>query len=137
MQSTQGPGHHARLTGTRGGAIFLPYIVFGVVASVVVFVLPLRGMQRRIIAEKRHLQSEVGLRLETTMAAIHRSVDAGEIVEAGKMNDALDALIAERELVDKLPTLPWRPGTLRGLVTAIVLPLALFLVQRVLAEFLG
>jgi hypothetical protein len=115
--------------------VWLPWIAFGVIAAAVVFALPLRGMQQRIIAEKRKLQSEVGLRLETTMAAIHRSVDAGEIVEAGKMNDALDALIAERELVDKLPTLPWRPGTLGALVSAIVLPLAIFFVQRLLSQF--
>jgi hypothetical protein len=63
-------------------------------------------------------------------------VDAGEIVEAGKMDDALHALISERDLVEKLPTLPWRPGTLGAVVSAIVLPLALFVVERALNQYL-
>jgi hypothetical protein len=117
--------------------LWVPWIAGAIAAATIVFALPLRGMQRRIIAEKRRLQSEVGLRLETTMSAIHAAVDRGEIVEASRMNDALAALIAERELVEKLPTLPWRPGTLGALVSAIVLPLALFLVQRGLTQFLG
>jgi hypothetical protein len=109
----------------------------GVIVAIAVFVLPLRGMQRRIIGEKRRLQSEVGLRLETTMAAIHRAVDEDRIADASAMNDALAALMAERELVEKLPTLPWRPGTLGALVSAIVLPVALFLVQRALTQVFG
>jgi hypothetical protein len=117
--------------------LWAPWITLGVVAAAAVFALPLREMHRRITAEKRRLQTEVGLRLEATMAAIHRAIDADEIVEAGKMDDTLHALISERDLVEKLPTLPWRPGTLGALVSAIVLPLGLFLVQRVLSQFLG
>ena len=115
-----------------GWWIWAPYVIIGIVVAAAVFAVPLRGMQKRILAEKRRLQAEVGQRIETTIAAIHRSVDAGEIAEAGKMNDALAALITERELVDKLPTLPWRPGTLGGLITAIALPLGLFVVTRLL-----
>ena len=115
--------------------VWAPWVVAGVVVAAAVFVLPLRGMQMQIIAEKRRLQSEVGLRLEATIAAIHRAIDAGDIAAASAMDDALHALIAERELVEKLPTLPWRPGTLGALVSAIVLPLALFLVQRALSQF--
>jgi hypothetical protein len=124
-------------SGTGNLVLWVPWVAIGIVAAALVFALPLRGMQRRIIAEKRRLQSEVGLRLETTMAAIHRAVDDGRIGDASGMSDALAALIAERELVEKLPTLPWRPGTLGALISAILVPLALFLVQRALTQFLG
>jgi hypothetical protein len=124
---------------TSTGALWLwvPWVAIGTVVAALVFALPLSGMQRRIIAEKRRLQWEAGQRLEATIAAIHQAVDRGEIVEAGKMDDTLHALLAERELVEKLPTLPWRPGTLGALVSAILLPLGLFLVQRVLGQLLG
>jgi hypothetical protein len=130
------PATFAQLASERTALVILPYVLGGVLVAIAVFVLPLRGMQRRIVSEKRHLQTEVGLRIEATMAAIHRSVDAADFGQAGTMNGALSALVAERELVEKLPTLPWRPGTLGALVSAIVLPLGLFLVERVLSQLI-
>jgi hypothetical protein len=130
------PATWAMLQDEIAAFVMAPYVVGGILVAVAVFVLPLRGMQRRILAEKRRLQTEVGLRIEATMAAIHRSVDEADFGQAGTMNGALSALVAERELVDKLPTLPWRPGTLGALVSAIVLPLGLFLVERVLSQII-
>jgi hypothetical protein len=45
------------------------------------------------------------------------------------MNKTLASLLQEREVLSKLPTWPWSTGTLRSLVTAILLPLFLFVVQ--------
>lgn len=104
----------------------------GVIAAAAVFVVPLRGMQRRILAEKRRLQAEVGFRLEATIEAVHRAVDEGDLPAAAKMHDALGVLLMERDMVDKLPTLPWRPGTLGGVASAIALPLGLFVATRFL-----
>jgi hypothetical protein len=112
--------------------IWLPWLAAGVVLAGVVFVYPLRGMQRRITLEKRRLQAEVGGRIETTIAASHRAIDSGDLAAAASIRDTLGVLVMERDLVDRLPTLPWRPGTLGALVSAIVLPLGLFLVTRLL-----
>jgi hypothetical protein len=130
------PATWAQLQSEVSALVILPYVIGGVLVAVAVFVLPLRGMQRRIVAEKRRLQTEVGLRVEATMTAIHQAVDEGDYATAGSTNGALSALITERDLVDKLPTLPWRPGTLGALVSAIVLPLGLFLVERALSQLI-
>ncbi len=37
--------------------------------------------------------------------------------------------------VAKLPTWPWSAGTLRGFASALLLPIAVFLVQRFFREF--
>jgi hypothetical protein len=102
------------------------------VASVIVFILPLRGAQRRIAAEKSRLQTEVGQRLEATIAAIHDSVDRGELDRADALNRSLSSLMAERDLVNHLPTWPWQPGTIGAVISAIVLPVGLWLVTRLL-----
>jgi hypothetical protein len=111
---------------------FIGWAGVGVALSIVVFVVPLLGMRRRITAEKARLQGEVGARIETTIGAVHDAVDAGDMAGAASMHDTLGVLIAERELVDKLPTLPWRPGTLGAVLTAIALPLGLSVASRLL-----
>ena len=40
----------------------------------------------------------------------------------------------QRDVLAKLPTWPWSVGTLRGFVTAILLPLVLFLIQMLLSR---
>jgi hypothetical protein len=39
--------------------------------------------------------------------------------------------------LERIPTWPWRPETLRLLITALVLPLGLWLAQFILQRLLG
>jgi hypothetical protein len=116
--------------------VWIPWLVGGIVVAAVVFALPLQGMQRRIVAEKRHLQAEVGRRLAATIDMLHAAIDAGDLSQAGAMNDAFDALVKERDVVDRLPTWPWRPGTVSAVATAIGLPIMLFVTERILGQVL-
>ncbi len=102
------------------------------VISVATFVLPLQGMHAQIAARKGQLEAAVGHRLTATIEAIHRAVDQGDLTVADGLNKQLASLVAERELVEKLPTWPWRPGTIGAFVTAILLPVGLWLVTRLL-----
>lgn len=112
--------------------IVLPWLGLGVVAAALVFVVPLWGMQRRIADEKHRLQTVVGGRIESTIAAMHERIDADDPAGARSQHEVLQALVMERDLVDKLPTLPWRPGTLGALVSAVVAPLGVFVLTRFL-----
>lgn len=94
--------------------------------------LPLQGMHGRIVAEKRELEWQIGRRLESMMGEVHRAADGGDLSRADGLNKLLGSLIAERELVFRLPTWPWQPGTVGAFATAIILPIALFLVTRLL-----
>ncbi len=107
--------------------------VMGVVAAAA-FVLPLRGTHDRIVAEKHRLQGEVGRRLTATLDEIHDAVDARDVPVIEARNRALATLIAERYLIHKVPTWPWSTGALTGFVSAVLLPVALFLVQRLLSQ---
>lgn len=121
-----------------GTASTLDYLVMagwftGLLAiSSAAFVLPLQGMHGRIAAEKQHLEAEVGRRLTATTATLHHAVDQGDLSSADGLNKTLASLIAERELVHKLPTWPWQPGTVGAFVTAILLPIGLWLATRLL-----
>lgn len=100
--------------------------------AIAAFVLPLRGMHRRIAAEKSRLQGEAGERLKATISALHRSVDRDDLAQADALNKTLASLVSERDILERLPTWPWRSGTLGAFVTALGLPIVLFLITRYL-----
>lgn len=100
------------------------------------FVLPLRGMHKRLVIEKKRLLSGSHGRLKQTLSWIHGSVDARDLAEADHLQKTLTSLLAERDVLTKLSTWPWSPDTIRGFVTAALLPIALWLVIRALERFL-
>lgn len=51
---------------------------------------------------------------------------------SASFNKLLGSLIAEREMLARLPTWPWQAGTVGAFVTALLLPIVLFLVTRAL-----
>jgi hypothetical protein len=116
--------------------LFLSWYVAFIVFAVFVFVYPLLGLHGRLVAEKEHLQGESEERLKGVLAELNRDVDSGELGRADALNKTLASLLQQRDVLARLPTWPWSTGTLRGFVTAILLPIALFAVQRLLGQFL-
>ena len=108
-----------------------------VVLGVVCFVLPLSGMQRRIAAEKERRLSAASQRLDAALRDLARRNDAGDLSDADAVNKNISSLLAEREVIARSPTWPWSPETLRGFSTALLLPVILWLVFRVLERALS
>jgi hypothetical protein len=48
----------------------------------------------------------------------------------------LDGLIAERGVLEKVSTWPWEPETVRVVVTALLLPVVLWIITRILERLL-
>jgi hypothetical protein len=107
------------------------------VVAIVTFVLPLWGAHRLLRREKERLQGEAGDRLQGLLADLHRRVEARDTAGAPEYKDLLDSALAERDLLEKLPTWPWQGETLRVVGTAIILPVVLFIIQQVLERLLG
>ncbi len=117
-------------------AYALPFIVVPPLIAVASFVMPVYDMHERLVAEKERLQGETEDRLRGLYAEINRNVDARELSNVEALNRAASAVAGQRDVLAKLPTWPWSAGTLRGFVTAIFLPLGLFVLQRVLSQLL-
>ena len=49
----------------------------------------------------------------------------------------MGGLASERSVVSSIPTWPWSTATFSGFVSALVLPIALFLIQLALKNWLG
>lgn len=111
------------------------------------FFAPLRDPHDLLATEKGRMQGAAADRLRQTINALHELVD-GEAenradAEASRaaqtridaLSKAQAALIQERDMIARLSTWPWDAGTLRAVVSAIALPIVLFLITRVLDRF--
>ena len=122
-------------------------VVFGLpmlLLAAAAFFLPLRGLHDRLVEEKRRLLTAGAGSLEATIAALHRlshdevanqnDIDASRVAQTriDALSKAQSALIQERDVVQRLSTWPWDPSTLRTVVSAIALPIVLFLITRYL-----
>jgi hypothetical protein len=105
------------------------------VLAVATFVLPLLGIHRMLQAEKDKLVSEAARRMEMVIAELHRSTDQGDFEKMAGLNSAMDGLVKEQSVLEKIPTWPWQTETLRGFVTALLLPLVLWFITKLLERF--
>lgn len=151
-----GPAHaFARLTSaTAIGIIFFTAVVladpaaasdtilFGLQAgglllvAAAAFALPLRGMHDRLADDKAALLRAVNGRIKLMTERVHAAVDADDRSAGAALHDNLASLIAERELVAKLSPWPWSAGTIRGLGSALAVPLIVWATTRLLEQYL-
>jgi hypothetical protein len=68
---------------------------------------------------------------------MYRRIDAGEFDGTKVMSDALAAVAPLRDRIQRLPTWPWPPQLLRGFVSALVLPLVIYVLTRLVSTSLG
>ncbi len=115
--------------------LWLPWFIAPPLFGVFVFIAPLWGMHRRLEVEKTRLRDDSEQRLKRLMGQIDRDVDAGDLSRADGLNKSLSSLLQQREVIAKLSTWPWSATTARGFGTAIMLPLILFVIQRLLGQF--
>ena len=112
------------------------WVAFGALmaSAIAVFILPLRGIQRRLATEKGALIGAADRRLRATLEHLDRQVDGWDLSGADGLNKTLASQILQRDLLAKLPTWPWSTGTLRGFLSVLVVPIVLWLIQRALAN---
>jgi hypothetical protein len=104
--------------------------------AVATFVWPLWGAHRLLQQEKTRWKGEVARRIKAVTDKLHHRVDTDDMQGMDALKDALDGLVVERGLLDKASTWPWEPETVRVVVTALLLPVVIWVITRVL-ERLG
>jgi hypothetical protein len=101
------------------------------------FVLPLRVMNKRLVVEKKRLLGESQERLKTVLARIHASVDGNDLSSAEQLNHSLTSVRSEIDVLEHLRTWPWSTATIRGFVSALLLPIGLIVFTQVVARYIG
>lgn len=111
-------------------AILAFYATLGV-AGIAAFVLPLYGLHRRIVIEKERLQASADTRLTSLLGALHDDVDGLDLSRADGLSKILGSAFQERDVLARLPTWPWQAATLRAFISALVLPVLVYVLARV------
>jgi hypothetical protein len=115
----------------RNPLIVIPLVLLMFLA-LLVFILPQIGIHRLLVREKEHLQNEYAIRFESGIKQLHKMIDEENFEGISDLNTAMGLLQTERDALDKIPTWPWDPEVVRLLITALALPLGLWIIQLVL-----
>ena len=111
-----------------------PLVITSIVALAIVTaaiaIVPLWGIHRQLAQEKTRVQNEASQRLEATLDEFDRRLDAGQNEGMLELKAAIEGHVLRQNFLDKIPTWPWSADTIRLLATAVLLPLVLYLTQR-------
>jgi hypothetical protein len=115
----------------------LGFLALQILLVLVAFAWPLLGIHGRLEAEKDRALGEIGRRLSRALAELEARTDAMNLADMDSLNKMVTALAAGRELLLKVPTWPWNPGTPLAVLTTLLLPVGVYLVQRLLEDLIG
>jgi hypothetical protein len=101
------------------------------------FILPLWGIHGRLVFEKEGLFAGVEVRVNKLALELYRRIDAGEFDGTKVISEAIAAAGAVRERIAKLPTWPWPPQLFRGFISALLLPVIVYLITRLIGGQIG
>ena len=105
--------------------------------AVVTFLWPQVGMHRLQEAEQERLMDQAYLRLEASIRELHQRLDKKDYREMEDLNFAINSLEIELNALKGIRTWPWEPETLQILLTALALPLGLWLLQFIVERVFG
>jgi len=115
--------------------VLVPAVVF--VFGMLCFVLPLWGIHVRLGHEKELLLRDLDGRVSRLGLEMYRRVDAGEFDTTNAITDGLAGLQTLRERIVRLPTWPWPPQLFRGFISALLVPVVVYLASRIIGGQLG
>ena len=101
------------------------------------FLGPLLGIHRLLAEEKDRIHGEISSSIEDLSHRIDRAMASEDFDKMESMKAALEALIIRQDRLENTPTWPWHPQTPRLLATALLLPIALYLIQLLFDRLFG
>ena len=110
--------------------------LFFTAVAAMTFAWPLLGIHRRLVDEKKRLLAESAAKFEATVDELHRRIDKKALTSMDDLNKTLSSLEIEQAALRRIPTWPWEPGTLRGVIAALGLPIIIWLIQYGLQRLL-
>lgn len=108
------------------------YAIFFSLLAILVFVLPLWGVHTRLVRAKEDALSKSNQLIDKHYAEILQDVEAGKTARLADLRMANSALLEHRQELTKISTWPWDTTTLRTFLTALFVPMTIWLIQQLL-----
>lgn len=106
-----------------------------ILIALATFVWPLFGAHRLLQDEKERCKGEISRHIEATAAELYSRTEGKVYAEMGGINSTIDGLVKVQGIVSKASTWPWDPEALRAVVTALLLPVVIWVITRLLERF--
>jgi hypothetical protein len=117
-------------------AAVLVLIAFNLICALT-FIFPLAGIHNLLKQHKDACLATIGARFQSAAVLLHHRVDSRQVTDMDNLNKTLMALELEHKIVQRAPTWPWNPEAPRLIVGALLLPIALWLLQTLLERLLS
>jgi hypothetical protein len=118
------------------GAFMFFFLIDAALAGLA-FVLPLGRIHRRLVQEKERVNAENDRRLEQALRTLHRRSDEGDWNGMADFRHSIASLLDFRHEIKSISTWPWETATLRSFLSALLLPVVLWLIQQGLSRLLA
>jgi hypothetical protein len=106
------------------------------VLAVAAFVIPLLGMHQRLMQEKEKVEADINRGVETVHRKVQERVESADFASLEDLDKTLSILLRLREVVAKIPTWPWQAETLRSFISALLLPIVIWVVTALLEQYI-
>lgn len=100
------------------------------------FLIPLWGMHQRLIGEKARMAEENNHRLTELYKKFYKLLDADQHRKAAELKSGISTLLEFRTLISSTSTWPWETETIRGFISALFIPIGIWLMQQVIERLL-
>ncbi len=115
----------------------LAFLAATMLFAIAAFVAPLWGIHDRLVREKDRLLVDVERRVTRLAAELYARIDADDFAATAPLNATMSGLITLRDRASRLPTWPWPPQLLGGFVSALLLPVVVYLLTRLASTLVG
>jgi hypothetical protein len=109
-------------------------IVAFTILGVAVFVWPLLGAHRLMEMEKERMLRDLDLQFGAVFAMLNQRVHDDDYSAIEGLNGTISSLEIQHRTLTAIPTWPWRPETVRSVLTAIGLPPVLRILQSLVEQ---
>jgi hypothetical protein len=117
-------------------------IFFGVtgIASLLplfAFVFPIGALSRQLLLQKKQEITRVSLQLKGAYEKVSVDFESNKLEEMEMTKATISNLNSHRQYLNNLSAWPWKQGTFRLTLTAVLLPIIVWIVQQILDRIIG
>jgi hypothetical protein len=104
--------------------------------AIATFLIPPWGIHNRLVDAKVDIQEETSMQIDAVQQKLFLAINKEDFKKIEGLNHAASSLYAMHEQLKAVPTWPRKPGAFRNLLSAVFLPMLLWILQELVSRYL-